>query len=139
MHRWGQSETPFGRAGFDLRAAWAPKSRLPMLRRFVIALAALLVLAPSASAASLAPAERATLQRYAADTWRSFDLMVDARTGLPADNVSADGARSAYTSPTNIGAYLWATVGAHELGLIDRRAADARAARTLDTLAHMER
>jgi hypothetical protein len=110
-----------------------------MVRRLVIALAALLVVATPASAESLARGDRATLQRYAADTWRSFDLMVDAHSGLPADNVNADGARSAYTSPTNIGAYLWATVGAHELGLIGRREADARAGRTLATLARMER
>jgi hypothetical protein len=74
------------------------------VRRLAIALAALLVAATPAQAAKLSTAERSALQRYTADTWHSFDLMVDARTGLPADNVSAGGQRSGYTSPTNIGA-----------------------------------
>jgi DNA-binding NarL/FixJ family response regulator len=55
-----------------------------MVRRLAIALAALLVAATPAQAAKLSSAERGALARYTADTWRSFDLMVDARTGLPA-------------------------------------------------------
>jgi hypothetical protein len=66
----------------------------------------------------LSRADRSTLQRYAADTWHSFDLLLDEDTGLPDDNVSADGARGGYTSPTNIGAYLWSTLGAREIGLV---------------------
>ena len=57
-----------------------------------------------------------TLDRYAADTWRSFEMMVPPRTGLPSDNVSAAGVRSRFTSPTNIGAYLWSTIAARDLG-----------------------
>jgi hypothetical protein len=110
-----------------------------MVRRVAISLAALLAAAAPAHAAKISTTERSSLQRYAADTWRSFDLMVDARTGLPADNVSAGGTRSGYTSPTNIGAYLWSTVGAHETGLIGRSEAVRRAGRTLRTLASMER
>ena len=110
-----------------------------MVRRLVIAFAALLLAAAPAHAAKLSGAERATLQRYAADTWRSFDLMVDAGSGLPADNVSAGGQRSAYTSPTNIGAYLWSTVGARGAGVISDGEAVKRAGRTLRTLATMER
>jgi hypothetical protein len=109
------------------------------VRRLLISLAAVLVIATPAHAASLSRADRATLERYAADTWRSFDFMLDARSGLPADNVTDRGQRSAYTSPTNIGAYLWATVGARETGLIGRREAVARASRTLATLQRMER
>jgi len=109
------------------------------VRRLAIALAALLVAATPAQAAKLSSAERSALQRYTADTWHSFDLMVDARTGLPADNVSAGGQRSGYTSPTNIGAYLWSTVGARETGLIGRKEAVQRAGRTLRTLAGLER
>jgi hypothetical protein len=40
--------------------------------------------------------------------------MVDARTGLPADSVSAGGQGSGYASPTNVGAYLSSAVGAGE-------------------------
>jgi hypothetical protein len=112
--------------------------------RLAILAAAVLVAALSAppapaSAGDLSRGDRATLQRYAADTWHSFDLLVDRRSGLPDDNVSADGTRGGYTSPTNIGAYLWSTLGAREVGLIGRREATARMARTLATLAHMER
>ena len=85
-----------------------------------IVLAALLVtaiLAAPAFASGLSHGDRQTLQRYAADTWHSFDLLVDAHTGLPDDNVTAEGTRSGYTSPTNIGAYLWSTLGAREIGL----------------------
>ena len=53
--------------------------------------------------------------------------------------MTADGKRSGYTSPTNIGAYLWSTLGAREVGLIGRREATARMARTLATLARLER
>jgi hypothetical protein len=113
-----------------------------MPRRLAFVLAALLagaLAATPASAAQLSGGERATLQRYAADTWRSFDLLVDAHTGLPADNVTAGGERAGYTSPTNIGAYIWSTLGARQLGLIGRHEASARVARTLATLAGMER
>jgi hypothetical protein len=114
----------------------------PLRPRLAIAFAALLLTAITAGPASgdgLSRGEQRTLERYAADTWHSFELMVDARTGLPEDNVTADGQRSGYTSPTNIGAYLWSTLGASEVGLIGRREATARMARTLATLARLER
>jgi hypothetical protein len=82
------------------------------------------------------------LETYAADTWRSVRAMVVPRTGLPADNVGGglDGAtRAAYTSPTNIGAYLWSTVAARDLGLVGDREAHRRMARTLETVAGLER
>jgi hypothetical protein len=100
------------------------------------------VTVPSSGAEPAAEPARSTLQTYAADTWRSFAAMVDPRTGLPADNVGGDlsaNSRSAFTSPTNIGAYLWSTVVARDLGLIDRDEARARMARTLDTVARLER
>src|SRR6478735_4154191 len=53
------------------------------------------------------------LHGWAADTWRSIVAMTDPRTGLPADNIPESLAakdRSGYTSPTNIGGYLWSTV-----------------------------
>jgi hypothetical protein len=89
--------------------------------------------------AAPAQANDRTLQRYAQDTWRSFELMVDPGTGLPADNASPGGDRAAYTSPTNIAAYVWSTVAARDLDLIGQREAHARLVRTLQTLGHLER
>ena len=101
----------------------------------LLALIASLVLVASAPSAS----PRDTLRQYATDTWRSFDMMLYPDTGLVADNVSADGVRARYTSPTNIGTYLWSTIAARELGLISAADAAARIDRTLDTVATLER
>ena len=82
----------------------------------------------------------AVLHRWARDTWHSMVAMTDPRTGLIADNI--DGrlrTRSGYTSPTNIGGYLWSTIVAHRLGLISEREATRRAEQTLETLLGMER
>jgi len=99
--------------------------------------------APSAAGSSAGSAgDRRTLERYAADTWRSFVAMTDPGTGLPADNVAGDlspASRSRYTSPTNIGAYLWSTVVARDLRLIGRQEATDRMARTLTALHRLER
>ncbi len=68
--------------------------------------------------------------------------MTDPATGLPADNIEGDlsaGTRSGYTSPTNIGAYLWSTVVARDTGIIGARDAHARLARTLSTVATLDR
>ncbi|MCE0509386.1 DUF3131 domain-containing protein [Microbacterium sp. KKR3/1] len=78
---------------------------------------------------------------WAADTWRSLVAMTDRSTGLPADNITeglSAGERSGYTSPTNIGGYLWSTLVARELGLISRGEATGRLIRTLKTLDRME-
>jgi hypothetical protein len=83
--------------------------------------------------------QRRELRQYAADTWQSFVMMVEPATGLPADNVSADGVRAKYTSPTNIGAYLWSTLAARDLGIINQREAFDRISKTLATLATLER
>ena len=82
--------------------------------------------------------DRRQLRAWAADTWRSFEALVDEETGLPDDNIGGDldpADRGGYTSPTNIGAYLWSTVVARDTGLIDRREARERLATTLDTVA----
>jgi hypothetical protein len=82
------------------------------------------------------------LRSYAKATWRSFVAMTDPHTGLPSDNIGGDLApktRSAFTSPTNIGAYLWSTVVARDLGFIGRDQARTRMAQTLDTLAGLDR
>src|SRR5665647_3255236 len=65
--------------------------------------------------------DRSTIQRWARDTWASMVALTDPRTGLPADNISGpldSPTRSGYTSPTNIGGYMWSTVIARELGII---------------------
>ena len=69
---------------------------------------------------------RPGLDRWAQDTWRSLDAMTDEEHRLPADNIDGDltDPQSAYTSPTNIGGYLWSTVTARDLGII---CADERA------------
>jgi hypothetical protein len=84
----------------------------------------------------------ATLKEYAADTWRSFDAMTVERTGLPDDNIGGDldpASRGGYTSPTNIGAYLWSTVTARDVGLISSREARQRMGTTLKTVAGLEK
>ncbi|WP_454048332.1 glucoamylase family protein [Cellulomonas sp. Marseille-Q8402] len=86
--------------------------------------------------------DRRLLREWLADTYTSLDAMTDPGTGLVADNIegSLDPATaSAYTSPTNIGGYLWSTVVARDLGLLDRREARQRLATTLDTLGRMDR
>jgi hypothetical protein len=97
-------------------------------------------LAPVASA--VPDPDRATLLEYAEDTWHSFEAMVEPSTGLVADNIAGDldpATRSAYTSPTNIGGYLWSTVVARDLRIIDRQEAYERMSQTLDTVAQLER
>jgi hypothetical protein len=106
------------------------------MNRFpILALLAALALAAPASA----EAQETSLRGYAADTWRSFEMMTDPGTGLPSDNVSAEGVRSRYTSPTNIGTYLWSTIAARDLGIITEAEATARMRRTLETVATLER
>ncbi len=86
--------------------------------------------------------DTATLRGYATDTWRSMAAMADPATGLVSDNIAGDlsaGSRSAYTSPTNIGAYLWSAVSARDLGIISRDDAMHRMRQTLDTLGTLQR
>jgi len=97
--------------------------------------------ASSATAATSAGAvDRATIRRWARDTWASLVAMTDRRTGLPADNISgplASPRRSGYTSPTNIGGYLWSTVVARELGIIGAAECRQRLAQTLTTMGRL--
>jgi hypothetical protein len=117
-------------------------TRRPAVLAVLLGLALTLPLAtPVAAAAADQPAtdDRGTLRRYAADTWRSFELLLDPGTGLPSDNVSAAGERSRYTSPTNVGAYLWSTLAARDAGIISPSAARMRIAATLASVARLER
>ena len=85
---------------------------------------------------------RAVLEKYVADTWRSMDAMTVPATGLPADNIGGDldpATRSGYTSPTNIGSYLWSTVAARDTGLIGRAEARKRLTTTVRSVGRLER
>lgn len=96
---------------------------------------------PTAAAPGDDPFAPGLLHQYAQDTWRSFDAMVHDETGLPDDNIGgslAPDTRGGYTSPTNIGAYLWSTVAARDIGLIGADEARERMAQTLDTVAGLE-
>jgi len=87
-------------------------------------------------------AERDELLGYARATWHSFESMTGP-SGLPADMLNADDLGnwkpSKNTSPTDIASYLWATLSARSLGLINDHEADARIEATLASLARMER
>ncbi len=113
--------------------------------RIVLAICALFLAAcltpglVSAAGRGLTPGQRADLIDYAETTWASFVAMTNPATGLPADSLTADGTASVQTSTTNIGAYLWSTLVAEELGIIGHDEAVARLDRTLTTLASMER
>jgi hypothetical protein len=90
--------------------------------------------------------DHAFLERLARDTWHGIEAMADLGTGLPIDHLRFPNGSLAprevefgdYTTTTNIGLYLAAVVGAHELGLIDDASAAARLAKTLATLRLLE-
>lgn len=82
-----------------------------------------------------------TVRRWAADTWASMVAMTDESTGLPADNITDDltvAGRSGYTSPTNIGGYLWSAIVARDLRLITPGECTRRIRQTLQTLLRMD-
>jgi hypothetical protein len=112
------------------------------MRRILAPLVALALVLVSGSAAVAAPAGHGadrTLTAYAKDTWRSMVAMTDPRTGLVADNITGDlHTPSTYTSPTNIGGYMWSAVVARELGFISRKEARDRISKTLDTLGRLD-
>ncbi len=103
----------------------------------LIALIGGAVPAAASAGSHLSADQRATLLRYATDTWASFLAMTDEESGLPADSLQSDGTRSVQTSTTNIGAYLWSTVVAERLGIIDHAEAVARTTQTITTLESM--
>src|SRR5450631_509513 len=87
------------------------------------------------------PIDHATILRWARDTWASIVAMVAPGTGLPADNISgplASPTRSGYTSPTNIGGYLWSTIVARELGIISAGECRRRLTQTLTTMSRLK-
>jgi hypothetical protein len=83
-------------------------------------------------------AQRIALMQIARDTWTFYAHDVDPNTHLPMDNIGSGGAGT-YTSAENIGAYLWALVAAHDLGLISRPEARSLIAATLAELQTLKR
>ena len=116
-----------------------------MPRRLALLLVALALLLPTVAGTTTAASnhldknQEATLLRYATDTWAGFVAMTDEESGLPTDSLASDGTRAVQTSTTNIGAYMWTTVVAEALGLIDHEEAVWRLEQTLSTLETMER
>ncbi len=113
-----------------------------MRRIIALAATAAITLAVTPALSRAQPGPDRTLERYAEATWHSFVKLVDPRTGLPSDNIGGQlrpDTRSRYTSPTNIGMYLWATLAARDLDLIGRAEATARMAKTLDSIERLER
>jgi hypothetical protein len=104
----------------------------------------ILLIGPSVAMAGspdLGPADRAALNGYAKDTWRSFDALALA-SGLPSDMLTktADGWSTArYTSPSDIAAYLWSILAAEDLKIINREEAASRMSRTLAAVEKLER
>lgn len=86
--------------------------------------------------------QREELLRYARATWHSFEAMTGP-SGLPSDRLSlaekGEWKPSDQTSPTDVASYLWSTLAARALGLIDADEADRRLGATLATLGQMER
>jgi len=83
------------------------------------------------------------LKEIARDTWLYFKNLVDKRTNLPVDWIDLDENKEYrigdYTSPTNIGLYFLAIVGAYELGFITRGEALERVEATFNTLRKLPR
>src|SRR5689334_105987 len=73
---------------------------------------------------TLAPEQRRLLETIARDTWNfyGYNADVDPNTDLPRDNIGFNGApaQGNYTSPTNIGLYLWSIVAAQDMHIINR-------------------
>lgn len=85
--------------------------------------------------------DRAVLETYAADTWRSFETMSGGNL-LPADNsceVDGEWTNSEYTSPTNIGTYMWSAIAAERMGIISRKESDERLEETLAAVSELDR
>jgi hypothetical protein len=94
--------------------------------------------ATGSGTAHLKAHQKAQLLRYAEATWASFEAMVDTPSGLPTDQLHADGSTDVQTSTTNIGAYLWSAVAARRLGIISRHELVDRVRTTVGTLERME-
>ena len=84
--------------------------------------------------------QQLVLRNYAAATWQTFvKLTSQNQNGIPADNYSVNEGYARYTSPTNIGVYIWSVLAARDLYLITSNEARKRLATTLESLATMDR
>jgi Putative glucoamylase/Protein of unknown function (DUF3131) len=144
-----RTRTPFGATRRQLLAGGAAVAAVTLTTARATSAHAAPAVAPrsttSASTGSGSPQEggidRGTIDRWARDTWASLVAMTDRHTGLPADNISGplkSPTRSGYTSPTNIGGYLWSTVIARELGIISAEECRRRLAQTLTTMSGLK-
>lgn len=95
----------------------------------------------AAAGAEFGLEDRNLLRTYARDTWHSIEAMAPAGA-LPFDSLRRQGngwVATGLTSPSNIAAYLWSTVAAENLGLIDHEEAGRRLVPTLEALKRLER
>lgn len=109
---------------------------------FLSAALVLVLTGTSAQAARPDPLATAPTQNWAADTWHSMAAMVAPETGVPADNIGGTldpASRARYTSPTNIGSYLWSAIAARKLHVIGEREQTERISRALDAVARLQR
>jgi hypothetical protein len=94
---------------------------------------------PRRPGGDLTGGDRELLLRWARDTWQSLVEMTDPDTGLVSDNITGDlSTAGLYTSPTNIGGYLWSAIVARELRIITPGESSRRIRQTLRTLQRME-
>jgi hypothetical protein len=112
------------------------------MTRAIVIVAVLAWSSPARALVALSPDEQATLERYARDTWRAFDALVQPG-GLPADLIRRDGEGrwipSVHTSPTDIASGLWSTLAAESLQLASADEAGRRLERTLAAVERLER
>ena len=92
---------------------------------------------------TLTPEQRRTLEAIARDTWKfyGYGADIDSNTDLPRDNIGFNGApaQGNYTSPTNIGLYLWSIVAAQDMHLINRNEALTRLSRAITAIERLRK
>jgi hypothetical protein len=92
---------------------------------------------------TITPEQRRTLEAIARDTWKfyGYNADIDPNTDLPRDNIGFNGApaQGNYTSPTNIGLYLWSIVAAQDMHLINRHEALDRLSRAITAIERLRK
>jgi hypothetical protein len=99
--------------------------------------------APPAQKQTFTPEQRRALEAIARDTWNfyGYDADIDPNTDLPRDNIGFQGApaQGNYTSPTNIGLYMWSIVAAQDMHLITRHEELTRLGRVITTVERLRK
>jgi hypothetical protein len=116
--------------------------RIALAAVTTLALTSTGVAGTGAQAGDRNPLAGAPVRAWATDTWRSMAAMVVPSTGLPADNIGGQldpATRARYTSPTNIGSYIWSAIAARRLHVIGEREQTERVRKALDGLARLPR